>query len=161
MVSNFNFDPKLIEIERFFFFLGMYTVYVEDFMVRGVKYIFRTMTYEQLYTVLKDNKNLHSFPIVDNPDSMVLLGSIQRMHLIQLIDKQIGKETRLQVVAERRREAQKQREEEEKRQAEDRQRRPSRFQVVPVSSENQLNVERVPRPKMYKLRFSKKKYLLI
>ncbi|KAI4454529.1 chloride channel protein 2 [Holotrichia oblita] len=121
---------------------GMYTVYVEDFMVRGVKYIFRTMSYEQLYTVLKDNKNLHSFPIVDNPDSMVLLGSIQRMHLIQLIDKQIGKETRLQVVAERRREAQKQREEEEKRQAEERQRRPSRFQVVPVSSENQLNVER-------------------
>lgn len=128
---------------QFFQILGMYSVYVEDFMVRDVKYIFRTMTYEQLYTVLRDNKNLHSFPIVDNPESMVLLGSIQRMHLIQLIDRQIGKETRLQVVAERRREAQKQREEEEKRLAAQSERRPSRFKVVPVSSENQLTVERV------------------
>ena len=75
----------------------MYDIYVEDFMVRDVKYIFHSMSYEQLYLVLKENKALHSFPIVDNPDNMVLLGSIQRLHLIQLIDKQIGKQRRLQV----------------------------------------------------------------
>lgn len=75
----------------------MYNVYVENFMLREVKYIFYGMTYNQLKTVLKENKHLHSFPLVDNPDSMVLLGSIQRIPLIQLIEKHIGKEKRLQV----------------------------------------------------------------
>lgn len=76
----------------------MYKVCVEDFMIRDVKYIFYGMTYEQLKNLLKDNRRLLCFPIVDNPGNMVLLGSIQRMQLIQLIEKHIGKERRLQVV---------------------------------------------------------------
>lgn len=75
----------------------MYNVYVENFMVRDVKYIFHGMTYNQLKAVLKDNKQLHTFPLVDSPESMVLLGSIKRIPLIQLIEKHIGKERRLQV----------------------------------------------------------------
>lgn len=62
----------------------MYNVYVEDFMVRDVKYIFHSMTYEELKQVLKENRKLQSFPLVDKPDSMILLGSIQRMQLIQV-----------------------------------------------------------------------------
>lgn len=76
----------------------MYHIYVEDFMVRDVKYISHGMTYEQLKTILKENRRLQSFPLVDKPESMVLLGSIQRLHLIQLIEKQIGRERRLQVL---------------------------------------------------------------
>ncbi|XP_065159562.1 chloride channel protein 2 isoform X3 [Atheta coriaria] len=118
---------------------GMYNIYVEDFMLREVKYIYHTITYEQLKAVLKDARQLQSFPIVDNPDNMVLLGSMQRIQLIQLIDHQIGRERRLQVAAERA--------EAERRAKELRQRRPSRFQVVPAPdvlgvknlSENQLN----------------------
>lgn len=75
----------------------MYSIYVEDFMVRDVKYIFYGMTYDQLKAVLKENRRLQSFPLVDSPDSMVLLGSIKRAHLIQLIEKQIGRDRRLQV----------------------------------------------------------------
>lgn len=75
----------------------MYNIYVEDFMVRDVKYIFHGMSYEKLKTLLKENRRLQSFPLVDKPESMVLLGSIQRLHLIQLIEKQIGRERRLQV----------------------------------------------------------------
>lgn len=128
---------------------GMYNVYVEDFMVREVKYIFKTMSYEQLKTVLKENRKLQSFPLVDNPESMVLLGSIQRLQLIKVIEKHIGKERRLQVAASRQREAEERAREEAQRKAEERQRRPSRFQVVPAPdvlkmrqlSENQLNVD--------------------
>lgn len=77
----------------------MYNVYVEDFMVRDIKYIYHNMSYEQLKAVLKENRRLQSFPLADTPDNMVLLGSIQRIHLIQLIDQHIGRERRLQVSA--------------------------------------------------------------
>lgn len=62
----------------------MYNVYVEDFMIRDIKYIFHGMTYEELKQLLKENRRLQSFPLVDKPESMVLLGSIQRLQLIQV-----------------------------------------------------------------------------
>lgn len=111
---------------------GMYNIYVEDFMVRDVKYIYHSMTYERLKQVLKENRHLRSFPLVDNPDSMILLGSIQRMQLIQLIEKHIGRERRLQVAAIRMKAAQERAKEEALRREMERQRRPSRFQVVPA-----------------------------
>ncbi|XP_066251940.1 chloride channel protein 2 isoform X2 [Euwallacea similis] len=111
---------------------GMYNVYVEDFMVRDIKYIFHGMTYEELKQLLKENRKLQSFPLVDKPDSMILLGSIQRLQLIQLIEKHIGRERRLQVAAIRKREAEEKAREEALRQVEERKRRPSRFQVTPA-----------------------------
>jgi hypothetical protein len=45
----------------------MYSVYVEDFMVRDVKYIWHGMSYGKLKEVLKENRNLRGFPLVDNP----------------------------------------------------------------------------------------------
>lgn len=75
----------------------MYNVCVEDFMMRDVKYIYNGITYDQLKAVLKESRRLKSFPLVDNPDNMVLLGSIQRIHLIELIERHIGRERRLQV----------------------------------------------------------------
>lgn len=76
----------------------MYNVYVEDFMVRNVKYIWHGITYQKLKEILKENRKLRGFPLVDNPDSMILLGSIQRLELIKLIEKHIGRERRLQVI---------------------------------------------------------------
>lgn len=128
---------------------GMYDVYVEDFMTRDVKYIYEGMSYEQLKAILKENKSLKSFPLVDNPDNMVLLGSIQRMNLIELIEHHIGRERRLQIAAIRQREAQEKAKEEAQRRVEERQRRPSRFHVSPAPdmlglrqmSENHLNID--------------------
>ncbi|XP_050300411.1 chloride channel protein 2 [Anthonomus grandis grandis] len=124
---------------------GMYNVYVEDFMIRDIKYIFHGMTYEELKLLLKENRRLQSFPLVDKPESMILLGSIQRLQLIQTIEKHIGRDRRLQVVAIRQREAAEKAAEEARKQAEERKRRPSRFQVVPApdmlerhTSENHL-----------------------
>ncbi|KAH1018919.1 hypothetical protein HUJ05_006602 [Dendroctonus ponderosae] len=120
---------------------GMYSIYVEDFMIRDIKYIFHGMSYEELKQLLKENRRLQSFPLVDKPESMVLLGSIQRLQLIQLIEKHIGRERRLQVAAIRQKEAA----EKARLQSEERKRRPSRFQVTPAPdmlqrqlSENQL-----------------------
>ena len=68
-----------------------YTVYVEDFMLNEIKYIWYGMTYKQLRQTLKDGKKLRAFPLVDNPESMILLGSIQRGELIACIGKKIKK----------------------------------------------------------------------
>lgn len=74
----------------------MYSIYVEDFMVREVVFIYHKMTYEELKQVLLDNRKMTRFPLVDNPKSRILLGSIQRMQLIKLIEKQVGRQRRLQ-----------------------------------------------------------------
>lgn len=115
---------------------GMYSIYVEDFMVRDVKFIWNGMTYRELKTTLHENRHLRSFPLVDSPDSMILLGSMQRLELIRLIERQIGRERRLQVAAKWQKEAQQRAIEELERkmqaEANKRQRRPSRFEVIPA-----------------------------
>ncbi|XP_065333405.1 chloride channel protein 2 isoform X1 [Cloeon dipterum] len=114
---------------------GMYNVYVEDFMVREVRYIWHGITFGQLKDILKDNRNLRSFPLVDSPDNMILLGSVQRLELIKLIERQIGRERRLQVAAKWQKEAQERAMEELERQMreeEEKKRRPSRFEVTPA-----------------------------
>jgi len=88
-----NYDPK-----KWLVIVGMYNIYVEDFMVRDVKYIWHGISYQELKNILKENRKLRGFPLVDNPDSMILLGSIQRLQLIKLIEKHIGRERRLQVM---------------------------------------------------------------
>lgn len=116
---------------------GMYNIYVEDFMVRDVKYIWKGISYQKLKEVLKANKGLRSLPIVDSPDNKTLLGSVQRYELIKLIDRHIGREKRLEVAAKWMKEAEeKAREEQERLQRETeeilRTRRPSRFEVSPA-----------------------------
>jgi len=74
---------------------GAYNFFVENFMVREIKFIWYGMSYKQLRTTLKDGRKLRGFPLVDNPDQMVLLGSIKRTELITAIEKQIGKDRRI------------------------------------------------------------------
>ena len=94
-----------------------YKVYVEDFMLREVsliehllsrfllasserslihtilqvKYIWVGINYRELREVLKDGKKLRSFPLVDNPQNMILLGSIQRTELITVSQRDLSK----------------------------------------------------------------------
>ena len=96
----------------------MYSMCVEHFMSREIKFIFKeNMTYATLKTIVKENKHFKSFPMVDRPDRMILLGSVQRTELVHLIDIQIGKKRRLQAIAAMELE---------------KKRRPSRFQVTPA-----------------------------
>jgi chloride channel 2 len=112
---------------------GMYNICVEDFMLRDIKYIWKGITYQILKEVLKENKQLRIFPLVDSHENMILLGSVQRYELIKIIDKQIGREKRLEVAAKWKKEAEEREEQERLRKiAEARQRRPSRFDVVPA-----------------------------
>lgn len=85
---------------------GMYSIYVDDFMVHDVMYIYKGICYQKLKDILKENKHLRGFPLVDSPDNMILLGSVQRYELIKMIDRHIGREKRLEVAAKWQKEAQ-------------------------------------------------------
>lgn len=116
---------------------GMYSIFVEHFMVRDVKYIWQNISYQELRTVLKRNKHLRSLPVVDHPQNMILLGSVQRHELIKMIDKHIGREKRLEVAAKWQKEAQERAREEQARLQKEvdernKTRRPSRFEVIPA-----------------------------
>ena len=71
------------------------------FHFRDVKYIWHRMSYLRLTQVLKEAPKLRAFPLVDNPGSMILLGSIQRVELVNAISELIGKERRHQVCIQR------------------------------------------------------------
>lgn len=116
---------------------GMYNIFVEHFMIRDIKFIWQNITYQSLKNILKKNKHIRSFPLVDSPENMILLGSVQRHELIKMIDQHIGREKRLEVAAKWQKEAEERaREELEKLKKENeernRSRRPSRFEVIPA-----------------------------
>jgi len=54
-------------------------------MLRNVKFIWRGMSYKDLKSVVKENKSIKGFPLVEDPRSMILLGSIARQHLLKVI----------------------------------------------------------------------------
>ncbi|XP_063841828.1 chloride channel protein 2-like isoform X3 [Scylla paramamosain] len=72
----------------------VYNIYVEDIMVRDVRYIWYGITYNELKRVLKENRKLKYLPVVDKPESMILLGSIQRIELVRILVEQISPEKR-------------------------------------------------------------------
>lgn len=69
-------------------------IYVEDFMIHDVKFIWNGMSYHTLQKVLQKNPHIEQFPLVEQ-ENMILLGSIQRDELLNLIERQIGRERRL------------------------------------------------------------------
>lgn len=102
---------------------GLYKKCVEDFMVRDVKHIWQGISYQKLKEVLRKNKKLRSLPLVESPENLILLGSVQRQELVKLIEQQIGREKRMEMAI-------RWREEELKEQEAGR--RPSRFEVIPA-----------------------------
>ncbi|KAJ6639380.1 Chloride channel protein 2 [Pseudolycoriella hygida] len=112
---------------------AMYNTFVEYFMIRDVKYIWQNISYQKLKG---ENKQLRSLPLVDSPENMILLGSVQRYELIKMIDKHIGREKRLEMAAKWKKEAEERvREENEKLEKmqqemdeQNKNRRPSRFE---------------------------------
>ena len=58
-----------------------HSIFVEDIMVRDVVYAWMGCTYNDLRKILKTHKQIQSFPLVDSPQSMILLGSVQRQEL--------------------------------------------------------------------------------
>lgn len=81
---------------------GFYNVYIEDFMNTDVRYIWNGMPFKKLIEFLKQKRDYRCFPLVNDNDQRILVGSITRIQLLRLLDKHIGEKRRKRVAALRR-----------------------------------------------------------
>ncbi|CAK6966197.1 chloride channel protein 1 [Scomber scombrus] len=65
--------------------ISKYNIFVEDIMVRRVKFLSSQSTFRELDHLL-DNSTLKTIPLVDSKESMILLGSIERTELQAIFD---------------------------------------------------------------------------
>ncbi|XP_034411085.1 chloride channel protein 2a [Cyclopterus lumpus] len=72
-----------------------YNIRVEDIMVRDVRYITLTSCYRDLQEMLLTGQ-LKTLALVESRDSMILLGSIERLQLQSLLSLQLGRLRRLE-----------------------------------------------------------------
>ncbi|XP_071428002.1 chloride channel protein 1 [Pithys albifrons albifrons] len=73
--------------------ISKYNIFVEDIMVQDVKFVSSNCKYRDLQTVLQ-NTTVKSLPLVDSPETMILLGSVERSELQALLQKHISPERR-------------------------------------------------------------------
>uniref|UniRef100_A0A8C4DCI3 Chloride channel protein n=1 Tax=Dicentrarchus labrax TaxID=13489 RepID=A0A8C4DCI3_DICLA len=74
--------------------LGKYNIFVEDIMVRRVKFLSSQSTYRELNNLL-ETTTLKTIPLVDSKESMILLGSIERTELQAVFDWWLSPERRV------------------------------------------------------------------
>ncbi|XP_058579970.1 chloride channel protein 1 isoform X2 [Neofelis nebulosa] len=74
--------------------LSKFTIFVEDIMVRDVKFVSAVCTYGELQTLLQTT-TVKTLPLVDSKDSMILLGSVERSELQSLLQRHLCPERRL------------------------------------------------------------------
>ncbi|XP_061770903.1 chloride channel protein 1-like isoform X2 [Nerophis ophidion] len=65
--------------------ISKYNIFVEDIMVRKVKFLSSHSTYRELNHLL-ETTTLKTIPLVDSKESMILLGSIERTELQAVMD---------------------------------------------------------------------------
>lgn len=63
MIKKLPYLPDILPASS-----GAYNLFVDDFMIREIKYIWYGMTYRELRDMLRDGKKLRGFPLVDNPN---------------------------------------------------------------------------------------------
>lgn len=77
-------------------------ILVKDFMNTNLAYVWKERcTYGDVKSLLIKHKKIISFPLVESPETMKLLGSVARPDLLKLLYLHLGRERRLQEVCRR------------------------------------------------------------
>ncbi|XP_015226201.1 PREDICTED: chloride channel protein 1 isoform X2 [Cyprinodon variegatus] len=74
--------------------ISKYNIFVEDIMVRKVKFLSSQSTFRELNHLLESTA-LKTIPLVDSKESMILLGSIERTELQAVLDWWLSPERRV------------------------------------------------------------------
>uniref|UniRef100_A0A3B3YSQ0 Chloride channel protein n=1 Tax=Poecilia mexicana TaxID=48701 RepID=A0A3B3YSQ0_9TELE len=74
--------------------ISKYNIFVEDIMVRKVKFLSSQSTFRELNHLL-ESTTLKTIPLVDSKESMILLGSIERTELQAVLDWWLSPERRV------------------------------------------------------------------
>ncbi|NXN24277.1 CLCN1 protein, partial [Nycticryphes semicollaris] len=73
--------------------ISKYNIFVEDIMVQDVKFVSSDCKYRDLQTLLQST-TVKTLPLVDSPETMILLGSVERSELQTLLQSHISPERR-------------------------------------------------------------------
>ncbi|XP_074890715.1 chloride channel protein 1 isoform X5 [Buteo buteo] len=73
--------------------ISKYNIFVEDIMVQDVKFVSSNCKYRDLQTLLQST-TVKTLPLVDSPETMILLGSVERSELQALLQRHISPERR-------------------------------------------------------------------
>ncbi|NXE25490.1 CLCN1 protein, partial [Ardeotis kori] len=73
--------------------ISKYNIFVEDIMVQDVKFVSSNCKYRDLQALLQST-TVKTLPLVDSPDTMILLGSVERSELQALLRRHISPERR-------------------------------------------------------------------
>ncbi|NXD21594.1 CLCN1 protein, partial [Spelaeornis formosus] len=73
--------------------ISKYNIFVEDIMVQDVKFVSSNCKYRDLQAVLQST-TVKSLPLVDSPETMILLGSVERSELQALLQTHMSPERR-------------------------------------------------------------------
>ncbi|XP_051499136.1 chloride channel protein 1 isoform X2 [Apus apus] len=73
--------------------ISKYNIFVEDIMVQDVKFVSSNCKYRDLQTLLQST-TVKTLPLVDSPETMILLGSVERTELQALLQRHISPERR-------------------------------------------------------------------
>ncbi|XP_048010023.1 chloride channel protein 1 isoform X6 [Megalobrama amblycephala] len=74
--------------------ISKYNIFVEDIMVKKIKFLSPQSTYRELKELL-ESTSLKTIPLVDSKESMILLGSIERCELQAAFDWWLSAERRV------------------------------------------------------------------
>ncbi|KAG5842507.1 hypothetical protein ANANG_G00178360 [Anguilla anguilla] len=74
--------------------ISQYNIFVEDIMVRKVRFLSSRSTYRELNNLLQST-SLKTIPLVESKESMILLGSIERSELQAVSDWWLSAERRI------------------------------------------------------------------
>ncbi|XP_052003007.1 chloride channel protein 1-like [Xyrauchen texanus] len=74
--------------------ISKYNIFVEDIMVKKIKFLSPQSTYRELKNLL-ESTSLKTIPLVDSKESMILLGSIERCELQASFDWWLSAERRV------------------------------------------------------------------
>uniref|UniRef100_A0A8B9SG99 Chloride voltage-gated channel 1 n=1 Tax=Anas platyrhynchos TaxID=8839 RepID=A0A8B9SG99_ANAPL len=74
--------------------ISKYNVFVEDIMVQDVKFVSSNCKYRDLQTLLQST-TVKTLPLVDSPETMILLGSVERSELQALLQRHIKMQQKL------------------------------------------------------------------
>ncbi|NXY87079.1 CLCN1 protein, partial [Alcedo cyanopectus] len=73
--------------------ISKYNIFVEDIMVQDVKFVSANCKYRDLQTLLQST-TVKTLPLVDSPETMILLGSVERSELQALLQRHLSPDRR-------------------------------------------------------------------
>ncbi|KAI6205882.1 Chloride channel protein 2 [Aphelenchoides besseyi] len=75
---------------------AVHVLTADHIMVTPVRFLTRLTTYNEIRNIIVEMPKLHAFPVVDDPTSMMLLGSVPKRTLLEMLNRHIGEVARKQ-----------------------------------------------------------------